>query len=55
MNFENGKIQQDLIDGFLQNGIVLGRPAHIVEGKNRELYLSDVCWEYLFNYIKKGH
>lgn len=42
LSFDNGKIiQQDFINGFLQHGKVLGRPVHIVEGKDGELYLSD--------------
>ncbi len=42
LSIENGSItQHDFITGFLNNGKVLGRPVHIVEGKDGELYLSD--------------
>lgn len=42
LSFENGSItQDDFITGFLKNGKVIGRPVHIVEGKDGELYLSD--------------
>ncbi|HHT0594216.1 TPA: hypothetical protein ACTXXA_002567 [Legionella anisa] len=33
--------QNDFITGFLKNGKVIGRPVHVVEGKEGELYLSD--------------
>ncbi|KTC99182.1 PQQ-dependent sugar dehydrogenase [Legionella erythra] len=32
---------EDAVTGFLQDGKVVGRPVHIVEGKALELYLSD--------------
>ncbi|KTD70788.1 PQQ-dependent sugar dehydrogenase [Legionella tucsonensis] len=42
LTFENGVItQNDFITGFLKNGKVIGRPVHVVEGKDGELYLSD--------------
>lgn len=42
LSFTDGKItQEDFITGFLNDGKVLGRPVHIVEGKHGELYLSD--------------
>ncbi|MCE0721754.1 PQQ-dependent sugar dehydrogenase [Legionella resiliens] len=42
LTFENGVItQNDFITGFLKNGKVIGRPVHVVEGKEGELYLSD--------------
>ncbi|QMT61585.1 sorbosone dehydrogenase family protein [Legionella sp. PC997] len=42
LSFENGIItQNDFITGFLKEGKVIGRPVHIVEGKDSELYLSD--------------
>lgn len=42
LTFDNGTIvQNDFITGFLKNGKVLGRPVHLVEGKDGELYLSD--------------
>ncbi|HRD68808.1 MAG TPA: PQQ-dependent sugar dehydrogenase [Legionella sp.] len=42
LSFANGKIvSQDFITGFLKDGKVIGRPVHIAEGKEGELYLSD--------------
>ncbi|KTD31330.1 PQQ-dependent sugar dehydrogenase [Legionella israelensis] len=42
LDFTNGHIkEEDFITGFLQNGKVRGRPVHLVEGKNNEIYLSD--------------
>lgn len=42
LKFINGEIKQrDFINAFLKDGRVLGRPVHIVEGKDGELYLSD--------------
>jgi glucose/arabinose dehydrogenase len=42
LSFNNGSItQDDFITGFLKDGTVIGRPVHIVEGKEGELYLSD--------------
>lgn len=42
LTFKDGVISQnDFITGFIKNGKVLGRPVHLVEGKEGELYLSD--------------
>lgn len=42
LSFANGTItQDDFINVFLKDGKVIGRPVHIVEGKEGELYLSD--------------
>lgn len=55
LNFDNGTItQDDFISGFLDKGQVTGRPVHLVEGKDGELYLSDDFNGviYLINYLK---
>lgn len=42
LNLNKGHITaEDAVTGFLQDGKVMGRPVHIVEGKALELYLSD--------------
>lgn len=42
LTFKDGIISQnDFITGFIKNGKVLGRPVHLVEGKEGEIYLSD--------------
>lgn len=42
LNFNQGSITtKDFITGFLKDGKVRGRPVHLVEGKQGEMYLSD--------------